>query len=78
MPMRLSPEEQLELELAIPALRLALVSGTTRITYDGRTIEYRSVAEMREALRYAEETLNPTPAGMIRPSFAVTKFSRGM
>lgn len=74
--MAVTPEELLELEAAIPALRLAIASGTTRVTYDGRTIEYRSVAEMLQALRFAEDTVAGPAAMSRRPTFAVALFSR--
>lgn len=76
--MALSYDEELELRAAIPALRTAIVSGTLRVTYDGRTIEYRSLAEMKAALRFAEDTLAGPAAASRRPSFAATTFSRGM
>ena len=33
------------------ALRQAIASGVLRLTYDGKTIEYRSMEELRTALR---------------------------
>ncbi|SDL09148.1 phage head-tail joining protein [Paracoccus chinensis] len=71
--MALSYDEEVELRAAIPALRLAIVSGTLRVTYDGKTVEYRSIAEMKEALRYAEDTLG-RPA---RPSAIRFTSSKG-
>ncbi|SDL36913.1 hypothetical protein SAMN04487971_109136 [Paracoccus chinensis] len=71
-------DEEVELRAAIPALRLAIVSGTTRVTYDGKTVEYRSISEMRAALRFAEDTLAGPDAVSRRPSFATTRFSRGL
>lgn len=73
----MTQEELQELQAAIPALRLAIVSGTTRVTYDGRTIEYRSVSEMREALRFAEDLMAGPDVVARRPTFAVATFSRG-
>lgn len=32
------------------ALREAIALGATRITYDGKSVSYRSLAEMREVL----------------------------
>jgi hypothetical protein len=73
----MTPEELQELQSAIPALRLAIVSGTLRVTYDGRTIEYRSLAEMKAALRFAEDTVAGPAAASRRPTYASTTFSRG-
>lgn len=76
--MALTEQEAQELRDAIPALRLAIVSGTLRVTFDGKTIEYRSMADMKAALRYAEDTVAGPAAAQRRPSFARTSFSRGL
>lgn len=34
----------------IVALERAIASGATRVSYDGKNVEYRSLAEMREVL----------------------------
>ena len=39
------------------ALRQAIVSGVLRLTYDGKTVEYRSMAELKAALNDVEQTL---------------------
>ena len=39
------------------ALRQAIVSGVLRLTYDGKTVEYRSMAELRAALNDVEQAL---------------------
>ncbi len=39
------------------ALRKALASGERRVTYDGKTVEYRSIAELKEALAEVEAAL---------------------
>ena len=41
------------------ALREAIASGVLRVSYDGRTVEYRSLADLRAALREVEATLDP-------------------
>ena len=41
------------------ALREAIASGVLRVSYDGRTVEYRSLAELRSTLRGVEATLDP-------------------
>lgn len=76
--MALTEQEAQDMHAAIPALRLAIVSGTLRVTYDGKTIEYRSMADMKAALRFAEDTLAGPAAASRRPSFATTTFSRGL
>ena len=37
-------------ETELSALRRAYASGTTRVSYDGKTVDYRSVAEIDRAL----------------------------
>jgi hypothetical protein len=39
------------------ALRRALASGERRVSYDGRTVEYRDVAELKAALAEVEAAL---------------------
>lgn len=73
----LTPEELQDMQAAVSALRLALVSGTLRVTYDGRTVEYRSFAEMKAALRYAEDAIAGPAASQRRPTFATAAFTRG-
>jgi roadblock/LC7 domain-containing protein len=34
----------------LEALEQALASGTLRVTYEGRTVEYRSVDELKKAI----------------------------
>ena len=41
------------------ALREAIASGVLRVSYDGRTVEYRSLAELRSTLREVEVALDP-------------------
>jgi len=41
------------------ALREAIASGVLKVSYDGRTVEYRSLAELRSTLREVEATLDP-------------------
>ncbi|WP_270937042.1 phage head-tail joining protein [Falsiroseomonas oryzae] len=56
------------------ALAAAYTGGTTRVTFDGRTVEYRSLDELGRALavlRGAETTATR------RPSVTLASFSRG-
>ncbi len=39
------------------ALRQAIVSGVLRLSYDGKTVEYRSMAELKSALNDVEQAL---------------------
>ena len=41
------------------ALIEAIASGVLRVSYDGRTVEYRSFADLRAALRVVEAALDP-------------------
>ncbi len=41
----------------LKALREALASGEHRVTYDGKSIEYRSVADLKTAIAEVEATL---------------------
>ena len=58
-------------------LRLAIVSGTLEVTYDGRTIRYRSLGELKAALQQAEDWLAGPHATARRPTYGVAGFSRG-
>lgn len=39
------------------ALRQAIASGVLRLTYDGKSVEYRSMGELQTALREVEAGL---------------------
>ncbi len=41
----------------LQALREALASGEHRVSYDGKSIEYRSVADLKAAIAEVEATL---------------------
>ena len=41
------------------ALIEAIASGVLRVSYDGRTVEYRSLTDLRAALREVEAALDP-------------------
>lgn len=40
------------------ALRQAIASGVLRLSYDGKNIEYRSMAELKTALNEVESALS--------------------
>ena len=39
------------------ALRAAIASGVLRLSYDGKTVEYRSLADLKAALAEVEQSL---------------------
>lgn len=57
-------------ETQLQALRDALASGATRVTYDGQTIEYRSVAELQRAIAVVERGLGRRAGGVQYPTFS--------
>jgi hypothetical protein len=52
----------------------AFTSGTTRVTFDGRTVEYRSLDEIARALGAGHTTENSVAR---RPGMTLASFSRG-
>ncbi len=51
----------------------AYTGGTTRVTFEGRTVEYRSLAEIAQALAAGYATENPT---VRRPCVTFARFTR--
>lgn len=66
--------------LALPAtdrwysLAEAYASGTTKVTFEGRSVEYRSLAEIAAALTAGYGAANAVAS---RPSVTMAQFSRG-
>lgn len=60
----------------IDALKAAIASGTMRVTYDGKSIEYRSLDEMVQALGMMEREVN-SAAGRARQTHFNPVYSRG-
>jgi len=54
-------------------LAAALTGGTTRVTFDGRTVEYRSLDELGRALAVLHSAEN---AAARRPNVTFASFSR--
>ena len=54
-------------------LAAAFTGGTTRVTFDGRTVEYRSLDELGRALAVLRGAENSTTR---RPSVTLASFSR--
>ena len=52
----------------------AFTSGTTRVSFDGRTVEYRTLAEIGAALAAGYASENPATR---RPGLTLACFSRG-
>lgn len=59
----------------LDAIKAAYASGVTRVSYDGKTTEYRSLAEMREIIATIEADL-ATQAGRKRPVAGFATFRR--
>ena len=54
----------------LTALEAALAKGEKRVTFGDKTVEYRSVEELKEAIRAVERGLSAQAAntGLIAPS----------
>lgn len=59
----------------LDAIKAAYASGVTRVSYDGKTTEYRSLAEMREIIATIEADL-AAQAGRKRPVAGFATFRR--
>ena len=55
-------------------LAAAFTGGTTRVTFDGRTVEYRSLDELGRALAALHGAENSAAR---RPSVTLASFTRG-
>lgn len=58
---------------AAAALAAAYTGGTTRVSFDGRTVEYRSLDEIERALTALYGAENSSAR---RPSFTLASFGR--
>jgi hypothetical protein len=56
------------------ALAAAYTGGTTRVSFEGRTVEYRSLAEIAQALAALRGAEVPSAR---RPGVTLAAFSRG-
>lgn len=59
----------------LDAIKLAYASGVTRVSYDGKTTEYRSLAEMRQIIATIEADL-AAQAGRRHPIAGFASFRR--
>ncbi len=60
----------------LDALKAAYASGTLRVSYDGRTVEYGSEADLIRRIRVIERGI-ATVSGKPRPSRSLASFSKG-
>ncbi|HZP21446.1 MAG TPA: gpW family head-tail joining protein [Bauldia sp.] len=63
-------------ETELAALRRAYSSGTLRVSYDGRTVEYGSADDLLKRIRTIEAEL-ATAAGRPKRSTALATFRKG-
>jgi hypothetical protein len=57
----------------LSALKAAAATGATRVTHDGKTVEYRSLEEMLRLIQMMEAALSGRPA----PRSTLVRFDRG-
>jgi hypothetical protein len=62
-------------EAELAALRRAYASGTLRVSYDGKTVEYGSAADLLARIRTLEQALGSATRPL--PVAGVAGFSRG-
>ncbi len=60
----------------LDALKAAYASGTTRVTYEGKTVEYDSEAALLRRIQIIEGAINAA-AGIARPVAGFASFGRG-
>jgi hypothetical protein len=60
----------------LDALRRAYASGTLRVSYDGKTVEYAAEADLIRRIRTIEAEM-ATAAGTARPSRSLARFRKG-
>lgn len=60
----------------LDALRRAYASGTLRVTYDGKTVQYDDADGLLKRIKTIEADMRAA-SGRRRPSVGVARFSRG-
>jgi hypothetical protein len=60
----------------LDALKAAYASGTTRVTYEGKTVEYDSEAALLRRIQTIESAISAT-AGASRPVAGFASFDNG-
>lgn len=63
-------------ETELAALRRAFSSGTLRVSYDGRTVEYGSADDLLKRIRTIEREMAATSSALL-PVAGYAGFSRG-
>jgi hypothetical protein len=58
----------------LAGLEMAIAQGTTRVTFEGRTVEYRSLADM---IRLRDLMRRDLGAASVPPAITYATFSRG-
>lgn len=62
-------------QIELDALRRAYASGTLRVTYDGKTVEYGSAADLLSRIRTVEAGID-AEVGRPRPVAGFASFRR--
>lgn len=67
------------LRMQIAGLQVAIRSGTTTASYDGKSVSYASFGDLQKALGLAVRELTDllAPAGYRRPTAGFAVFNRG-
>lgn len=60
----------------LAALRRAYASGTLRVSYDGKSIEYGSAEDLLTRIRRIEAEI-ASASGRVKPSRSLAAFSKG-
>ena len=60
----------------LDALRKAYASGTLRVSYDGKTVEYGAAADLLQRIRTIEREM-AAAAGTPKPSRSLATFRKG-
>ncbi|THD71381.1 hypothetical protein E7681_17905 [Thalassobius vesicularis] len=60
----------------LAALKQAYASGTTRVSYDGKSVDYGTAADLLRRIRVIEAELAAT-VGRPRPRRSFASFSKG-
>ncbi len=60
----------------LDAINAAIASGTLEVTYDGKTVRYRSMAELVQAKGMIERALN-SASGIGRATHSNPTYDRG-
>ncbi|MFN3827794.1 MAG: phage head-tail joining protein [Micavibrio sp.] len=61
----------------LDAVKKAYASGTLRLTYEGKTLEYRSLSEMEKIINTVQRELNAA-AGTVKSKQVRFKTGRGV